>query len=369
MNVQGVDFNLQTSTLNSSNSISSNCSSTILRNDSNRMKRISIENELDDAIINNHLSDIDPNRNGLEQTFVSQPTTTSTTIATDPTGNLSSTSTYRAAESVTQGISQLSPDLVRHAYDNGALIYANIDFCNDSVLADIVEGHKENNNNNNHNHNNNNNNITQSSLTRISLNQDLTSRPNGGYQAPIQQNNNNSINFDIDRMINQQSPHSPCATMNRNATRSKVGATIAMMNSLAAAANNQTQTQSQSQGQATGVLNGAIRQQYANNLNRQPVSGLANGFGRKQGPPKPPKPSMQQAARLYHQATAAAANANPNGLVMLSNGSSTPTTDDLAAEYSRLNFAERAELWTPNSITNPKGTSVLASRCENLSID
>lgn len=118
--------------------------------------------------------------------------------------------------------------------------------------------------------------------------------------------------------------------------RSSVGATIALMNSLAA------QQQQQQPSAHAGVLNGAINQQLANS--RQLV--------RKPGPPKPPKPSIQQRNRFYQQQ-----QAGGGGLVMIGHQldahdltgpahyqASPETSSELAAEYSRIAFPARAEL-------------------------
>lgn len=112
--------------------------------------------------------------------------------------------------------------------------------------------------------------------------------------------------------------------------RANVGATIAMMNSLAAAAK-QNSMQSPS-----GALNGAINQQLANSRQL-----------RKPGPPKPPKPSIQQRSRFYQQQQQQ--QQNGGGLVMMAQGSTnnnhqTDNNNDLAVEYSRIAFPARAEL-------------------------
>lgn len=126
------------------------------------------------------------------------------------------------------------------------------------------------------------------------------------------------------------------------AIRSSVGATIAMMNSLAAAAN---QAPVNNNSSSSGVLNGAINQQLANS--RQI---------RKPGPPKPPKPSIQQRSRFYQQHAV-----NSGGLVMIGqqqqhqhqpqtidnhqgDHDQPPTANELAVEYSRIAFPARAEL-------------------------
>lgn len=117
--------------------------------------------------------------------------------------------------------------------------------------------------------------------------------------------------------------------------RSSVGATIALMNSLAA------QQQQHQPNAHSGALNGAINQQLANS--RQLI--------RKPGPPKPPKPSIQQRNRFYQQQQAG------GGLVMIGHQldvqemagqghyqASPEGTSELAAEYSRIAFPARAEL-------------------------
>lgn len=130
----------------------------------------------------------------------------------------------------------------------------------------------------------------------------------------------------------------PPARRSSSPIRSSVGATIAMMNSLAAAAANQ---QGISSPAGVGALNGAINQQLANS--RQI---------RKAGPPKPPKPSIQQRNRFFQQQQQQQ-NGN-NGLVMIGQagleGYTNPmdtmeqSANELAVEYSRIAFPARAEL-------------------------
>jgi len=129
--------------------------------------------------------------------------------------------------------------------------------------------------------------------------------------------------------------------------RSSVGATIAMMNSLAAAAAAAAPQASPGQG----ALTGAINQQLSGH--RGPAA--QGGVVRKPGPPKPPKPSIQQRSRFYQQQLQQAAGQS-NGLVMIgtqnlaANATGQPeqqkplSQSELAMEYSRLAFPARAEL-------------------------
>lgn len=272
LNVQGVDFNLQASALNSSESVGSSPSSTIRK----PQRSLDCEDQ-DGRETGTHIHmEPNPSRADLDHSF-DRP---------------NSNSTYQAAESVTQGIAHLSPDLVRHAYDNGALIYANVDYSHDVGLANMIDDQHR-------------------------------TTPRNGLRQEMLETQSLSIGHGNNPLVSGQS--SAGLVTGANGVRSKVGATIAMMNSLAAANGQQT-------GQQTGALNGALRQQLSHS--RQPIMGLV----RKQGPPKPPKPPLQQTNRLYQSY---AANADVS---YAPNRPSTPTPDELAAEYSRLNFPERAEL-------------------------
>lgn len=149
----------------------------------------------------------------------------------------------------------------------------------------------------------------------------------------------------------QENDHSSSQSSPRVGQRPSVGATIAMMNSLAAAA---ASSNPSSVGGNTGVLNGAIQQQLANSKQNK-----------KPAPPKPPKPSIQQRSRFYQQHQQLANSASPigdtlknnnDGLVMIGshNGLQRPSAnerqqqvasnDQLAAEYSRIAFPASAEL-------------------------
>lgn len=180
----------------------------------------------------------------------------------------SSSSTYQAGESVMPHRDQLGQPQFhpqRHpANDSGALIYANLDYANNEASR-------------------------HSSIEQ---------------QQDLQANYNSS----------------------KPTFRSNVGATIAMMNSLA-------KGQSNLSSPSSNV--GAINQQLANS--RQI---------RKPGPPKPPKPSIQQRSRFYQQQQQ---QANNNGLVMIGSLNQPhdelgPTANELAVEYSRIAFPARAEL-------------------------
>lgn len=157
-------------------------------------------------------------------------------------------------------------------------------------------------------------------------------------QTPVRNSPSNSSMTDSTIQQAQQqlfsnNPHQQPSP--QGVIRSSVGATIAMMNSLAAAAN---QGPNITNNATSGVLNGAINQQLANS--RQI---------RKPGPPKPPKPSIQQRSRFYQQHAI-----NPGGLIMIgqhqqqqqqqSENDNQTSANELAVEYSKIAFPARAEL-------------------------
>lgn len=237
--------------------------------------------------------------------------------------------TYRAAENVLRGVSNLSNGLgstlimnnndPQNYNDKNAIIYANIDCSHEAALANLM------------NH--------QSSI----------SSSFGNYH---------NINDTNNTIGQQESQHfagdQQVARLNGNGPRSKVGATIAMMNSLAAQSNNNNQntTNPLPSGPTMGALNGAMRQhQFSSQQKHQQNNIFPSQPNRKLAPPKPPKPIIQQASRFYQQAAAAATttgNSNTNQGTFLNRHApgrlGTPTRDELAAEYSRLAFPERAEL-------------------------
>lgn len=163
------------------------------------------------------------------------------------------------------------------------------------------------------------------------------------YQADQQASLDSMPRSSLRHLRRQQAASDEANHSNTGSIRSSVGQTIAMMNSLAA------QQQQQQPTAHSGVLNGAINQQLANS--RQLV--------RKPGPPKPPKPSIQQRSRFYQQQQQSQAA----GLVMIGHqldvqdlalhgqyqhqlqpSPSDQATSELAAEYSRIAFPARAEL-------------------------
>lgn len=173
---------------------------------------------------------------------------------------------------------------------------------------------------------------------------------NSNQQTPVQRRQQTLVRHSpsgssiIDSTIQQQQQQQMFSTNShqqaspQSVVRSSVGATIAMMNSLAAAAANQT-TPTTTSNPSSGVLNGAINQQLANS--RQI---------RKPGPPKPPKPSIQQRSRFYQQHAV-----NTGGLIMIGqqqqqqqqtdNENQAPASaNELAVEYSKIAFPARAEL-------------------------
>lgn len=264
--------------------------------------------------------------------------------------------TYQAAESVTRG-ARLSPPPGSHALNpnRSGLIYANLDYTNHLIHHGLDNS---------------------AELTSLTMQQQ---RPTlRRQQTPIDCSPTGSnLTINDNHQANNLSPANSIGSSsnntgtsnngpisnngnNTNGTRSSsVGATIAMMNSLAAAAAGQGIS-----SPGSGVLNGAINQQLANS--RQI---------RKPGPPKPPKPSIQQRSRFYQQQVATAAatsqtNNNSAGLVMIGSqpqqhgypmsqpsgqqqqqqnhmtidGDKQVTANELAVEYSRLAFPARAEL-------------------------
>lgn len=344
MNVQTVDMNM-----NGASSLNSGASSTIIarRNSQRLRQRISIE---DDGDLNDFECDfmgqqqqhhMGSNKENINQDDIM----TGLNPAFD---DGSTSSTYRAAESVTQGITRgLRPDLVRQTYENGALIYANIDYSQDPSnvsIANMLDIKRQNGNSKKLQDSPD---LMHSPIDSNDRQVNVQLNPQINEYGTERMNNNNNINTSQININNNSNNNNINATRNTTTinktqgpgTRSKVGATIAMMNSLAAAANNQQQQQQPI---------GAIRQHLANH--RQPIVGT-NGYGpsvKKQGPPKPPKPSIHQTGRLFQQATSGALkNSNDNGgleILGAESQSAKNNHDDIAAEYSRLNFAERAEL-------------------------
>lgn len=170
------------------------------------------------------------------------------------------------------------------------------------------------------------------------------------YSSSIRRSANNRDSFGAQTTATDNTTHSN-PHQSPQVHRSSVGATIAMMNSLAAAAAAASSNATPSvNSPSTGVLNGAIQQQLASSKQL-----------RKPGPPKPPKPSIQQRSRFYQQqqqqqrlasdgSSNASGDLSNNGLVMIgsqnprSENESRPTSDQLAAEYSRIAFPARAEL-------------------------
>lgn len=225
---------------------------------------------------------------------------------------------YQAAESVTRG-ARLSPpgsSLGHHSAGASTLIYANIDY------NQPMHGHQ---------------------LHSPGLNM-AHQQQHQHHRAPLRRQHT-PIGSPTGSHDSATSPVNSINSQTGGNARSSVGATIAMMNSLAAAAAASANQGTSSPG--SGVLNGAINQQLANS--RQLV--------RKPGPPKPPKPSIQQRSRFYQQqAAAAAAAAASGGLVMIGShpqgpdqeqqvvGPSNSAASDLAVEYSRIAFPARAEL-------------------------
>lgn len=274
---------------------------------------------------------------------------------------------------------ELSSTQQIHQNNSAALIYANIDYSNPSHLhranaAALGEHPSIGGNGNNHI----NNSVSPVTSTAASLVYapsssnasrrqqpmlaDMDHHTNGSKQqqvhspsdglslisatTAIQNSNTTSVNNNGGERLSrspsiasqQHQRSSPQETI-----RANVGATIAMMNSLAAAAATNTgpsiSMQSASQ---SGVLNGAINQQLANSRQL-----------RKPGPPKPPKPSIQQRSRFYQQQQQ---QQNGAGLVMMAQQGNTihqsdnmtttnpASNNDLAVEYSRIAFPARAEL-------------------------
>lgn len=236
-----------------------------------------------------------------------------------------SRSTYRRASPARQS---------RHAAEQaGALIYANLDYSNHHSLVSSAGG-------------------LQTPPGEQHSPRQQQQRQHSAQHSPSQ-SSLQSIQLVATRQHQQQQQQQAGGQVNQelgkgNLMRSSVGATIAMMNSLAAAASRQSAQAAANGPQSpnSGVLNGAINQQLA-----------AQGRQiRKPGPPKPPKPSIQQRSRFYQQHAAAA-----GGLVMIgsqmgeqANGyqqqqqaaldTDEPSANELAVEYSRLAFPARAEL-------------------------
>lgn len=233
-------------------------------------------------------------------------------------------STYQPGECVTRD-AQLS-----HLTGNGALIYANLDYGDQQNAHDHLNTMRRSE-------------PHQQMVFNLHNSSGSSGKPvHRRQQTPMEHSPTNSSLSGQSSILqasqaSQPEQQQPNQRTSPNGIRSNVGATIAMMNSLAAASQNQTSSPN------SGVLNGAINQQLANS--RQI---------RKPGPPKPPKPSIQQRSRFYQQPNGAS-----NGLVMIgspapvngyqgsmatSEQDEGPSANELAVEYSRIAFPARAEL-------------------------
>jgi len=248
-------------------------------------------------------------------------------------------STYRAGESITRDC-QLSPQSMHHMGGESALIYANLEYTDHNSLGAGSSVGASNQNN---------------SLQPVPMSTPNPTSSVGNQQHKQQQRHQmehspNGSNYTDQSSSMIPSPqlstkqqhqlaqghHHPSQQSPKGGVRSSVGATIAMMNSLAAAAASQSGTVSPN----SGVLNGAINQQLANSRQIK-----------KPGPPKPPKPSIQQRSRFYQQQQ----QQQQGGLVMIGSqapdqmgyhmqSDSEPSANELAVEYSRIAFQARAEL-------------------------
>lgn len=251
-------------------------------------------------------------------------------ISVDDEPAMADSSTYQAAECITND-AELSPNHSLHLAGQSALIYANLDYPEHHSI-----GLPSSNNNTNRG-------SQDSNAQHSSMASNSTDTSNHLLHTPIQRRQQTPLELhqsptNLSNMTDQSmrmSSHHQVSPMSGEGSRTSVGATIAMMNSLAAANNQPVGSP------AAGVLNGAISQQLANNRLRKP------------GPPKPPKPTIQQRSRFYQQQQQHQ-QSNGNGLVMIGgnndfHGSMTadhgePTANELAVEYSRIAFQTRAEL-------------------------
>lgn len=254
-----------------------------------------------------------------------------------------SSATYKAAECITRDaqLSGSSPASHHLNANGGSLIYANLDYpqqqqtdlnahSNHQQANTMLQLHN-NNFNQMHTANNNNNNKPVHRRQQTPMEHSPTSSNLSAQSSILQVSQSQSQIEQQQQQPNQQQQRSPTSGL-----RSNVGATIAMMNSLAAANQNQTSSPN------SGVLNGAINQQLANS--RQI---------RKPGPPKPPKPSIQQRSRFYQQQQqhgglvmigSPAPVAGYQGSMSTSDQDDGPSANELAVEYSRIAFPARAEL-------------------------